>query len=198
MKIDNERTEADLIRDALFLAASRTYGEQYIEPLVRHKLHLFEADGDDYDAEASDGISYEIKASKVMRQKPRSKGSESILERIKNELPRSPLTRYFDSSKRFIENYGANIQNVKRDHFDKLIYVLLFKDCIRVYSADVSTISHKGLPGWSDKHGRYDEEGKSGQFNINNSRIKWHDSNNFLLEMSYEEAVEIYRQIGVE
>lgn len=111
------------------------------------------------------------------------------------EVEDSPLNRYFDSSERFTEDYDANIQNVKRDHFDILIYVLLFKDCLRVFFADVSTISTGQLPSWSDKHGRYDEEGKSGQFPISKSTIEWHESHNLKYIMDYEEAAQIFQRL---
>jgi hypothetical protein len=91
---------------------------------------------------------------------------------------------------------SANIQNVKRDHFDTLIYVLLFADCIKVFSAETAEIKSGIMPGWSDKHGRYDAVGKSGQFMIKKGTIGYHLDNRLLETISYEEAAEIYAKLG--
>ena len=71
----------ELVRDGLFSAASRTYAEQYIEPLIREKFNLLEPSGDDYDAGDREGNRYEIKASKVMRRRNNRKASKTIMER---------------------------------------------------------------------------------------------------------------------
>ena len=185
----------ELVRDGLFSAASRTYAEQYIEPLIREKFNLLEPSGDDYDAGDREGDRYEIKASKVMRRRNNRKESKAIMARIMYEVEDSPVNRYFDSSERFAEDYDVNIQNVKRDHFDTLIYVLLFKDCLKIFFADVLTISSGRLPNWSDKHGRYDQEGKSGQFPINKSNIEWHETHNLEYTMFYDEAAQIFQEL---
>ena len=177
LRAENQVERGELVRDGLFSAASRTYAEQYIEPLIRQKFNLLEPSGDDYDADDREGHRYEIKASIIY------------------EVEDSPLHRYFDSSERFNEDYDANIQNVKRDHFDTLIYVLLFKDCLRIFFANVSTIASGLLPNWSDKHGRYDEEGKSGQFPISKSNIEWHESQNLEYVMTYEVAAQIFQRL---
>jgi hypothetical protein len=195
LRDENQVERGELVRDGLFSAASRTYAEQYIEPLIRQKFNLLEPSGDDYDAGDREGQRYEIKASKVMRRRNNRKDSKTIMARILYEVEDSPLHRYFDSSERLNEDYDANIQNVKRDHFDTLIYVLLFKDCLRIFFANVSTIASGLLPNWSDKHGRYDQEGKSGQFPISKSNIEWHESQNLEYVMTYEEAAQIFQRL---
>jgi hypothetical protein len=183
------------VRDGLFLAASRTYAEQYIEPIVRSKFDLLEPTSDDHDAVGYDGTRFEIKASKVLRKRSNGKGEKPLLDRVIFEATDSQLKRYFESAERYEENYNANIQNVKRDHFDKLIYVLLFSDCLKIFSADSGMIRKGSFASWSDKHGRYDEHGKSGQFPISKENIKWHEDNNFELDMSYFEATKILEDL---
>lgn len=56
-----------MVRDGLFLAASRSYGEQYVEPFVRKKYGLNDPLGNDHDATDKDGKRYEIKACKVLK-----------------------------------------------------------------------------------------------------------------------------------
>jgi hypothetical protein len=182
------------VRNALFKAASRTTGEQYIEPLIRERFGLIEPDGSDHDAAGSDGRLYEIKTSKVQHKTKNGKAARSLLERILFE--NTDLERPVPFAEAESADYDANIQNVKRDHFDTLIYVLLFADCIKVFSAETAQIATGIMPGWSDKHGRYDALGKSGQFMIKKGTIRYHLDNRLLETISYEEAAEIYAKLG--
>ena len=92
--------------------------------------------------------------------------------------------------------YLANIQNVKRDHFDYLIYVLLFEDCVKIFSAKKEEINTQNFSSWSDKHGRYDALGKSGQFGISKSNIQWHLDNHLKDTASYDEMKNIYSELS--
>lgn len=183
--------DPDRVRDGLFLAASRTYAEQYVEPIIRRKFDLLEPTSADHDAIGPDGVLYEIKASKVMRRRNNRKGSRTLLGRVLYEVEDTPLNRYFDSSDRHFEDYDANIQNVKRDHFDVLIYTLMFKDCLMVFSAPTEDIKTGTFSKWSDKHGRYDAVGKSGQFPIDKSNITWHEENYFECSIDYGEVTRL-------
>ena len=185
----------NLIRDGLILAASRTYAEQYIEPFIRHFYDLEEPHGDDHDAVGSDLTKYEIKACKVLRASDNRRGTKSLLDRILFEhtnLPTNRLVSFADATK---ERYDANVQNVKRDHFDVLIYSLLFADCVKIFWVNAADISTGALPGWSDKHGRYDALGKSGQFNVTKSTIDWHVRRTLMDTVSYAEMARIYQEI---
>ena len=56
------------VRNGLFLAASRTYGEQYVEPFIRNQYDLIDPPGNDHDGVGKDGTRYEIKSSKVLKK----------------------------------------------------------------------------------------------------------------------------------
>ena len=183
------------IRDGLFLAASRTYAEQYIEPLLRAKFNLESPEAGDHDAKDKLGNRYEIKASKVMRKRQNGSTARSLLDRILFEISDSPLSRYFDSVNASQEEFDANIQNVKRSHFDVLLYALLFRDAILVFSAKSEDIRTGSFPNWSDKHGRYDQEGMSGQFPISRRNIYWHLEHNFVAKITYREAAQIFKSL---
>lgn len=184
------------VRDGLFLAASRSYGEQYIEPLVRAKYNLDEPTSNDYDGSDNEGKRYEIKACKVLRATQNHKRAKTLLERILFENENSPLNRLvvFEDCQK--EEYLANVQNVKRDHFDYLLYVLLFEDCIKIFSAKKEEIGTGLFSSWSDKHGRYDALGKSGQFAITKRNIQWHLDNHLKGTLSYKEATNILRGLS--
>ncbi len=181
-----------LIRDGLFLAPSRTYGERYIEPLIRKKYRLSKADNSSYDAKDSLGNHYEIKASKVLKL-PEKKNNlyNQIIEEIDNIETRK-MVKFLNAKK---SSYLANIQNVKRDHFDYLIYVLLFEDCIKVFKVEKTKLNKESFKRWCDKHGRYDALGKSGQFGINKNSIDWHIKNFCIDTITWKEAARIFKGI---
>jgi len=181
------------LRDGLFLAASRTYGEQYIEPFIRKQYNLSEPGSNDFDAiDKTNNIKYEIKAAKVLRKVKKIK-NQSILQRIVEYFERSMLSRKVAFKDRFTIDYDANIQNVKRDHFDYLIYALLFEDCVEVFEISKELIMY--IPHWSDKHGRYDELGKSGQFNITKRSISIHEERYKKDIFTYEHLKQVYEVI---
>jgi hypothetical protein len=182
------------IRNGLFLAASRTYGEQYVEPFIRHTYDLIDPPGNDHDGMSSDGIRYEIKASKVLKKTANISKSKKILDRILFENDNAQINRLLPFSAAKESKYDANIQNVKRDHFEELIYVLLFEDCLKVFQIKAEEIS--SIPRWSDKHGRYDALGKSGQFMINKSSIEWHLENQLKDTFTYSQVADTYQKIS--
>jgi hypothetical protein len=192
------------VRDGLFLAPSRTYGEQYIEPFIRELYELSEPTKNDHDAIGKSKHLYEIKACKVLKSnKSNNKKKKDILSRIISENSNAETNRLIPFKNSKIEEYLANVQNVKRDHFDTLIYVLLFEDCLKIFFAPKSIIkkssnSANAFPNWSDKHGRYDKKGKSGQFGITKTNIQWHLDNCLKDTVTYPELVKIYQKLAEE
>lgn len=184
------------VRNSLFMAASRTYAEQYIEPLLRTRYSLSDPDSNDHDAVAVDGTTFEIKACKVLRTSENRAGSRSLLERVLYELGNQPVHRLVPFSEREAVDYDANVQNVKRDHFDILLYALLFEDSIKIFEVESSQISTGSFLGWSDKHGRYDALGKSGQFTVNKRTVSWHVRKHLKDTLSYQEVTEIFKKIS--
>ena len=184
------------IRDGLFLASSRSYGEQYIEPFVRRKYNLKNPTSNDHDATDRNGKRHEIKACKVLRATDNSKKLKTIIERILFENNNIETNRLVLFSECKTVTYLANVQNVKRDHFDYLIYVLLFGDCVKIFSAKKEEINTQNFSSWSDKHGRYDKRGKSGQFGITKNNIQWHLDNHLKDTVSYDEMKNIYNELS--
>ena len=183
--------ETENFRNGMFLAPSRTYGETYMEPIIRNICKLSESATSENDAENLNGESEEIKCSKVLRTKPKGK---SLVERIILESENNVLSRLIPFDDCYTSKYDANIQNVKRDHFSILKYVMLFADCIKIFETRKEDVSK--IPNWSDKHGRYDAEGKSGQFAIKKSNIKWHIENNLVTTLTWEEVYQVAKDIS--
>ncbi len=181
------------IRNGLFLAASRTYGEQYVEPFIRKQYKLTDPSGNDHDGVSKDGTRFEIKASKVLKKTMNISKNKPLLDRVIFENDNAQINRLVAFSNAMSTKYNANIQNVKRDHFEELIYVLLFEDCLKVFQIEAKKIST--IPRWSDKHGRYDELGKSGQFMIDKGSIQWHLENQLKDTFTYSQIAETYSKI---
>jgi hypothetical protein len=181
------------VRNGLFLAASRTYGEQYVEPFIRRQYKLIDAAENDHDGMGKDGTRFEIKASKVLKKTSNISKTKPLLDRVIFENDNAPINRLVPFSQSTSTKYDANIQNVKRDHFEELIYVLLFEDCVKVFQIKADKIS--AIPRWSDKHGRYDALGKSGQFMINKGSIQWHLDNQLKDTFSYGQIAEALKTI---
>ena len=173
-------------RDGMFLAPSRRYGETYMEPIIRKILGLSESPTGENDAVDDNGEFGEIKCSKVSIELLKD---PSLIKSVILENDNTILKRLIKFADCYDIKYDANIQNIKRDHFEFLIYVLLFEDCIKIFKSYRGDISSK--PGWSGKHGRFDVVGKSGQFSIKKHNIKKHRENNLIQTLTWEEVYEI-------
>lgn len=184
------------VRRGLFLAASRTYAEQYVEPIIREKYKLLEPSSDDHDAISVTGVKYEIKACKVLRLPENSATDRSILDRVLYENMIDEVARAIPFDRCLSDDFLANIQNVKRSHFEFLIYVLLFKDLVKVFEVKSIDIKTGKIPSWSDKHGRYDAEGMSGQFPITRNTIEFHLDNYLKDTLNYSEVTELLMKLS--
>ena len=180
-------------RDGIFLAPSRATGETYMEPIMRKYLNLSKAKGKKYDALDKDGKRVEIKCSKVLVTRVKY---PSLVERIMSESEENVLTRLIPFADCYVSEYDSNIQNIKRDHFDKLLYILLFEDCIKIFKSDKKDIAN--IQRWSGKHGLMDKVGKNGQFSINKNNIEWHLENNLVVTLTWDEVYEIAKPIIIE
>ena len=173
-------------RDGMFLAPSRRYGETYMEPIIRKFKGLSESSTAKNDAKNGNGGAEEIKCSKVSIELLKD---PSLIKSVILENDNTILKRLIKFADCYDIKYDANIQNIKRDHFEFLIYVLLFEDCIKIFKSYRGDISSK--PGWSGKHGRFDVVGKSGQFSIKKHIINKHLEINIIQTLTWEEVYEI-------
>jgi hypothetical protein len=191
----NISADAEELRDGLFFAASRTYAEKYMEPVIRALYGLAESSSNDHDAvDSGTNETYEIKCSKVLTRRIDATNT-TLFGRIRAEKLNTELDRVVAYEARYEADYGSNIQNIKRDHFDFLIYGLLFRDCISIFRLPVTEIKRPDLPNWSDIHGRYDAPGMSGQFNINKSFIALHENSYHLDTLTYTDLVPVYKSL---
>ena len=184
------KRKIEKFRNGIFLASSRTYGERFMEPIIRKILGLSESPTGENDALNDNGEFGEIKCSKVLWTKPKT---NSLLERIISENENNVLTRLIPFAGCYDSKYDANIQNIKKHKFDILIYVMLFEDCIKIFKSKSEDISD--IPGWSDRHGGEDKVGKNGQFGIKKHRIKWHLDKTLIHTLTWDEIYEMSKDI---
>lgn len=184
-------------RDGIFFAPSRTYGEQYIEPIIRHKYKLSPSNSGNFDAKGSHGVRYEIKSSKVLTRNPHSHSFNSLYDAVVSHVEAS-MPKRACTKKEFLDGRTdavPNIQNVKRSDFDKMYYCLLFSDCLVIFLIDRDDV--ETIPGWSGKHGRYDKLGENGQFGITADKLKWHLKKTLVEICSWEEIAKISSEISI-
>ena len=174
-------------RDGMFLAPSRTMGETFMEPIIRKFRGLNSSPTGENDASNDAGEFSEIKCARVLKRLPKKK--TSLAEKVMSVSENNVLSRLIPFGDCYDSKYGSNIQNVKRDHFSKLVYVMLFEDCIKIFEMKREDIS--SITNWCPLHGRYDEPGKSGQFNITKNKIKEHLENNLIDTLTWNEVYEI-------
>ena len=179
--------EIETFRNGMFLAPSRTTGETFMEPIIR-KLRGWEpTPTNENDAKNNNGEFIEIKCSKVLLSTQNKK--TSLAEKVMSVSENNVLSRLIPFGDCYDSKYGSNIQNVKRDHFSKLVYVMLFEDCVKFFETNREDVSN--IPNWCPLHGRYDEPGKSGQFNITKNNIERHLENNLIDTLTWNEVYEI-------
>jgi hypothetical protein len=189
--MDSKKLEQ--FRNGMFFASSRTYGEQYIEPIIRKILDLNKSETEENDAIDKTGNYLEIKSSKVLESTKQEK-KLSLIERVLLENDKNVVNRLINFEDCYTASYLSNIQNIKRDHFSILVYVMLFKDCIKIFISKKEEICN--IPNWSGKHGKYDALDKNGQFGITKNNVKWHIKNNLYKTLTWGEVYEITKKIN--
>jgi len=190
--------EGIIVRDALFIAPSRTYGESLMEPIIREIFGYIKPESGDSDAENPlNKKKSEIKSARVTTKRPNKKkmNFKSLFESISWESNQDVFSRIGKFNDRLERDYDANIQNIKRDHFDELIYILLYSEGIQIFRIKKEEINKENIRNWSDKHGRYDELGKSGQFNVKKNNILEHEEKYFEIFISYDSLAKISKEI---
>lgn len=186
------KNEVKKFRDGMFFASSRACGETYMEPILRYHFNLKKSPNGNNDAINEMCEFYELKVTRPLT--PKSKKKMSLVERVKSEIEIDVIQRLISFNECLDADYDANIQNVKREHFDHLIYAILFEDCIKVFMSKKCNVDK--IPNWSGKHGRAEVAGANGQFNIKKNNIEWHIQNNLYSTLTWDEVYEIAKNIG--
>jgi hypothetical protein len=192
---EQPKTKAgQVVRQGLFKAASRPFGETYMEGFIRKIYDLEKIRGSECDAlDPTTNETIEIKAARALVPVEAKGNYYERLETIASQYDNmSRIVSFYD---RTLWDYNANIQNVKRHKFDKLIYAVLFSEGIEFFQVVVPSINEEGIRNWSGLHGSEEVAGRNGQFNINRDSILEHESKYFNFFMSYDELALIAQEI---
>ena len=126
----------------------------------------------------------EVKASKVFKKQKLDMNIKNFYEIIMNNSNRERLIRQKDVDK---FTFDCNIQQIKIKLFDKMIYLLFFKDVIEIFEIQKKQIQKDAKIHYSDKQHRGNVG--EGQFHINNKTYGHHKKHYFIESITYTELM---------
>ncbi len=177
-------TLKDDFRDGIMNVHTRQFGtvaELVIRILKNHinsgKIH--------FDLIDIDNKKIEVKASRVFKKNELKMDIHNFYEIIMNNSNRGRLLNQKDVTKK---DFDCNIQQIKTKYFDRLIYLLFFKDIIEIFEITNESILKDKEINYSNKQhaGNVGE----GQFHINNQTYKHHKEKYFIESITYEKLIE--------
>ena len=144
--------------------------------------------------EKSDDLSYdkklgnekvEIKVSRAFRR------ADPITEsNVCKILMQDNSSRLIKNDSKQLEKWDCNIQQVKPNCFDMLLYGVFFKDMIYLFKIPSHKISEDSNIQYSNKHHRGNTG--EGQFHLKNSNIQHHIDNYLYTKIDYEELWDLF------
>lgn len=168
----------EIIKENIVEMVPRTFGEKVGEYLIRKLIPELEDRLDNSHDASLNGEKVEIKLSRALKK---SSSASSVKELLTSRKDRGLIK--FDSD----FSFDCNIQQVKPDCFDHIVYGILFDDAIFVFKASKEDILYnKGL-GYNDKQHRGNVG--EGQFHLKRSNINFH-IDNFLFKKIPWKSVE--------
>ena len=171
-------------RDGLIDLNTRQFGTS-AEVVIKILKDCIDSKKLEFDLIESDRHKIEVKASKVFRGQPLKLNVENFYELIIHNSNRDRLLSREEIKN---EEFDCNIQQIKTKLFDKLVYLLFFKDVIEIFEIDAKEISDdKKNIRYSDKQHRGNKG--EGQFHINNTTYNYHKKRYFIQAITYEKLM---------
>lgn len=183
---DNIMTDSERVRRGLFslhTARIGKIGEIFIRALKGYgdpqsKHHdLFDITNDER---------VEVKCSKVLEGDQGPITQSSAIQQCIDNDPESRPIPYNDREDR---EWLCNIQQIKRAEFEKLYYILFFKDKICIFCIRSEEIADANI-NYSDRQHKGNEG--EGQFHITHRNIKLHLDNYLDNEYTYEQFIKVF------
>ncbi len=176
--------ESDKFRDGIIDINTRRFGT-VAEVVVKTLKDCIDSKKLEFDLIDIDNNKVEVKASKVFRKQALDINTGSFYDIIINNSNRDRLLLQKETT---TEYFDCNIQQIKIKLFDKLVYLLFFKNLIEIFEIDKKQIKkYKGILYSNKQHrGNLGE----GQFHINNSTYEHHKTKYFIQSISYERLME--------
>ena len=174
----------------------RTNFGELAQLMLQKDLGLLPSDDNSYDLKDKEGHRYEVKFSRAYKK------AIPITEGNAVDLCTNCSTMVYDSSEaeNSSSDYDCNIQQLKPDCFDSLLYGVFYNDKIEVYRADREVFpesldsfqadkekARQKLPGYALQH----KGGEECQFHIKRTTHKHHHDNYHVKDISYEELYDL-------
>ena len=206
------REEIEIFKKVFFDLPSRSFGETYVEAVLRRKYNEQHYEGTEADAYKEivfeTGIKtiqkIEYKAARALFEEVKEVTAFSMFDKIMASCSMSSRKASIEDIKRNI--IKVNLQNIKCDKngnfdFDYLRYVIVCNEGFYVFGLSckdmINFVKNKEFPNWCSKHGSK-ESGLNGQFPITGDNINWHIKNTLIEVVSWEEVASILKSISYE
>ena len=172
----------NLLKENLKTMAPRPFGEAFGEWLVS----IIEKDIKPRTDSSHDGIlngqRCEIKISRAFEK---SSNKLSLTKKLLSEN----LLKFIDSNSDI--KFDCNIQQVKPNYFDIIIYGIFFNDAIYLFKTDSTTIQTDKNIAYNDKQHRGNVG--EGQFHIKRNNFQYHIDNFLYKKFTWDELLEIIK-----
>jgi len=140
------------------------------------------------DTAADDRI--EVKCSKVQEEHEEPLTRENFITHC---IEQDPTNRPVSYDERLDRKWVCNIQQIKRTEFEKLFYVLFFKDRVCVFCIGPDKIVEDEKVGYCPtQHGGGEKEIEEGQFMVKTNNIQHHIETYLHKEYTYEEFMQLF------
>ena len=158
----------------IFIRALKDYGDPHSK---HHDL---------YDNTNDEKV--EVKCSKVLEGDQELITQSNAIQQCIDNDPESRPIPYKDRGNR---EWLCNIQQIKRAEFEKLYYILFFKDKICIFCIRSGEIAEADI-NYSDRQHKGNEG--EGQFHITHRNIKHHIDNYLDDEYTYEQFIQVFEE----
>lgn len=175
--------DARTLKDAIFKLHTRNFGK-ITEIIIERTQHLSESHSLFHDLFSNQlGLRYEVKFSRVQQKTPKIQ-KEKAIESI---LAIAQAQRNVSFAEIDKHQFDCNIQQIKKNEFDLLIYGLMFDDIVLIFQIPNSSINED--VGYSNKQHKGNEG--EGQFHITEKNIAIHLENFLISKLTYEQLLKI-------
>ena len=176
-------------RDGLLSLNTRQFGK-VAELIVQLLQDYGDSNKLEFDLLSLDtGEKIEVKASRVYKKQALDLSLDSLYDTIINNSNRNRLLKQKQAPK---AKFDCNIQQIKRQYFDKLYYLLLFYDKIEIFSISPNDIVADTKIGYSDKQHRGNVG--EGQFHITAQNYSHHKAHYLIESVSYAQLKKMLLQ----
>lgn len=172
-------------RDNLFQMNTRRFGkvaEMIVKNLTdtRFSTNIHH----DLNTNFNNGTRIEVKFSRVEKRHNRTIEDFNVLSVIETE---GLSVRLFPFGEWKDHNFDCNIQQIKKNEFDVLVYGLMFADRVIIFMATPEQIDSNMR--YSNKQHKGNEG--EGQFHINPRTLEYHLENHHFVTLSYTDLMKI-------